>query len=299
MISDRYELSFDNLPRYSYAYIPADSAPDDGWPLVIALHGGGSTPESMQHFSQLIPAADRHQFALLLPAGTGPNAEFLTWNAGRCCGHAARRQVDDVGFLNHLLDDALARWPIDPQRVYVTGISNGGMMAYRAAADLSHRVAAIAPVAGALVYDPLPLTRPVPAIHLHGTQDDFVPYEGGRGARSLRRVDFPSVADSLARWQAACGYQAAVMEAAETLFSGPQQTEQEDWIPQADQHLIVTRRVHARSEGLDTIVEITIVGGGHTWPGVAPPLPFMGPTVMSVAANDLIWAFFRQFRLFN
>src|SRR5690606_9365848 len=111
----------------------------------------------------------------------------------RCCGHAARRQVDDVGFLDALLDDALSRWPLDPSRVYATGISNGGMMSYRLAADLNDRIAAIAPVAGSLVHDPPSLPRGVPTIHFHGTHDEFVPYHGGRGARSLRRVDFPSV----------------------------------------------------------------------------------------------------------
>lgn len=244
------------------------------------------------HFSQLLRASDEYGFATLLPAGTGPSDEFLTWNAGRCCGHAARRQVDDVGFLRRLLDDALGRWPIDPRRVYAVGISNGGMMAYRLAAEVSSRVAAIASVAGALVCEPEPLHRAVPVVHFHGTQDDFVPYAGGRGARSLRRVDFPSVEATLTGWQKACGLEAR--EAAEVLFSGPERTSAGEWIPQSDKGIRVARYVHAQHQGTDAIVEIRIDGGGHTWPGVAPPLPFMGPTVMSVSANELIWKFFQQ-----
>lgn len=295
MRPNRYELDHDGLSRYAYWHLPPGEPPTDGWPLVVALHGGGSTPLGMMHFSQILRASDEYGFATLLPAGTGPSDEFRTWNAGRCCGHAARWQVDDVGFLQRLLDDALGRWAIDPTRVYATGISNGGMMSYRLAAEMSERIAAIAAVAGALVCDPAPLTRPVPVIHFHGTQDDFVPYQGGRGARSLRRVDFPSVEATLTRWRAACGWDA--MAAAQVLFSGPKKTSPGEWIPQSDQPITATRHVHANDAEAETIVEIKIDGGGHTWPGVAPPLPFMGPTLMSLSANELMWAFFKQFRL--
>lgn len=292
---DRYELDHDGVLRHAYSHLPPGEPPAEGWPLVVALHGGGSTPLGMMHFSEILRASDAYGFVVVLPAGTGPSAEFLTWNAGRCCGHAARRQVDDMGFLRRLLDDALTRWTIDPRRVYATGISNGGMMAYRLAADLRDRIAAIASVAGALVCDPPPLARPIPLIHFHGTEDEFVPYAGGRGARSLRRVDFPSVAESLSRWRSACGL--AGFDASEILYSGKEATAHDGWVPQSDRQIVVERHVHARHAASDVIVEIKIDGGGHTWPGVAPPLPFMGPTVMSVSANRLIWEFFEQFRL--
>ncbi len=294
MRPERYEFDQDGLSRYAYFHLPSRPQPVEGWPLVLALHGGGSTPLGMMHFSQILRASDDYGFAVVLPAGTGPSEEFLTWNAGRCCGHAARRQVDDVAFLRHVVEDACDRGAIDSTRVYATGISNGGMMAYRLAAELPHLFAAIAPVAGALVCDPPALVRAIPVIHFHGTQDEFVPYDGGRGARSLRRVDFPSVADSLSRWRMACGL--TPLDSTETLFRG-QQPSPDRWVPQSDQRIMVTRHVHAQHEERDAIVEITIDGGGHTWPGVAPPLPFMGPTVMSVSANELIWRFFEQFRL--
>src|SRR5690606_21164450 len=108
----RYEIAISGTSRHAFYHLPGGAPPDNGWPLVIALHGGGSTPRGMLHFTRLIDAADRHRFAVLFPAGSGPSPEFLTWNAGRCCGHAARRQVDDVGFLDALLDDALSRWPL-------------------------------------------------------------------------------------------------------------------------------------------------------------------------------------------
>jgi polyhydroxybutyrate depolymerase len=291
----RYELDVQGMARHAFYHLPPGEAPAGGWPLVVALHGGGSTPRGMLHFTQLTREADRHGFIVLMPAGTGPSQEFLTWNAGRCCGHAARRQTDDIAFLATLLDDALARWKVDPGRVYATGISNGGMMCYRAAAELNDRFAAIAPVAGALVCDPPLLERGVPAIHFHGTSDEFVPYAGGRGARSLRRVDFPSVADSLSRWRTACRFDPAFDES--LLFSGKEAASSQEWSPMADRHLTVTRIVHARHDEADTLVEIRIVGGGHTWPGVAPPLPMMGPTLMSLSASDMIWEFFSQFTL--
>jgi polyhydroxybutyrate depolymerase len=291
----RYELDVLGATRHSFFHIPPGEPPGEGWPLVLALHGGGSTPRGMLHFTQLTRAADECGFMILFPAGTGPSDEFLTWNAGRCCGHAARRQVDDISFIATLLDDALSRWRVDPRRVYATGISNGGMMCYRAAAELNDRFAAIAPVAGALVCEPLPLSRGVPVIHFHGTADEFVPYGGGRGARSLRRVDFPSVDDSLTRWQTACGFEPTSTES--TLFSGESAMTKGTWCPLADRELVATRVVRAQRRGIDILVEIRIDGGGHTWPGVAPPLPMMGPTLMSLSASDMIWEFFQQFAL--
>src|SRR5262249_51407591 len=124
--------------------------------------------------------ADREGFVTVYPDGTGPFGDRLhMWNSGACCGSAQWAAVDDVGFLLAVMDDVATRTPVDPTRVYVTGLSNGGMMAYRLAAEASDRIAAIAPVAGsrAAVLDDA--VRVMPVMHVHSVDDPVVPFAGG------------------------------------------------------------------------------------------------------------------------
>lgn len=292
---ERYELTHGDLDRYVLYDVPSTPAPGGGWPLVLALHGGGSTPLDMARFCRIVDVARQRGFAILLPAGSGPHPDFLTWNAGRCCGHAARRETDDVGFLSQVLDTAIDELPINTSRIYATGISNGGMMSYRLASELPGRIAAIAPVAGSLVCDPPPLERLVPVLHFHGTRDEFVPYPGGRGPRSLRRVDFPSVEDSLTRWCQACGVKVDTDAAAAAYQL--LDTQRHPAPIANDQSLSAHRRVLAHSNGTPAVIEVRIDGGGHTWPGVAPPLAFMGPTLLGLLASEMIFDFFDRFTL--
>lgn len=278
----RVELEVEDAGRHFYAQMPADP----NAPLVLAFHGGGSTPLDMARFCRLADLAERKGFAIVFPSGSGPSPEYLTWNAGICCGHASRREVDDVGFIDRLLDHLLKRYAIDPSRVYATGMSNGGMFCYRLAAAMPHRIAAIAPVAGCLGFNPAPLPRVVPVLHIHGTEDHFVPYEGGGGARSLRRIEFPSVSESLANWAAACGLQ----------VGEPQyQNIPQDHTLTNDEPLFAQQAVYASDKAADYVVEIRVVGGGHTWPGEAPLWCFLGPTLLGLPAGEMIWEFFEPF----
>ncbi len=197
-----------------------------------------------------------------------------------------RGKVDDVGFVGRLLDHLTDRYAVNPARVYATGMSNGGMFCYRLAAAMPRRIAAIAPVAGCLACDVQPLDRVVPLLHLHGTDDHFVPYHGGGGARSLRQINFPSVHDSLTAWSAACGLP-IVEPYYQDIPHDPQLAN--------DQSLFAQRAVYAEKDGVQVAVEIRIAGGGHTWPGQAPLWCFLGPTMLALPASDLIWEFFEQF----
>lgn len=293
----RVELGGIDSGRYYLMHTPPAEVEVGGQhPLIVALHGGGSTPLDMARFCQLAQQAATYGFATVFPSGSGPSPEFLTWNAGVCCGHAARREVDDVGFLGRLLDQLQATHSLDASRIYVAGMSNGGMMAYRAAAQLPGRFAAVACVAGCLACELAPLAVGVPAIHFHGTADDFVPYGGGAGARSLRQVDFASVARTLQTWSEASGWEPhqGPTKRVTPVASGVAQLHN-------DAPLQAYRKVYAKRtvEGLaeDVVIEFRIEGGGHTWPGQAPPYCFMGASMLSLSANDKICRFFRRFRL--
>lgn len=290
---ERFEETFEGHDRYCLYHVPEGPPPEFGWPLVVGFHGGGSTPLDFSQLCQLVRLADRERFVVLFPAGTGPHPDYLTWNAGRCCGHAARREMNDVGYIEFLLDTFLQALPLNGRRIYATGMSNGGMMSYRLAAELPERLAAIAPVAGGVMCDLPTLARPVPAMHIHGTVDEFVPYAGGRGPRSLRRVDFPSVEQSVTTWCEASG----ITVDPSTLLSETIEPDEFGEKLSCDERLSASMRVFAHDDGVETIVEVTIHGGGHTWPGVAPPLCFLGPTYMGLSASELIWRFFSQHTL--
>jgi len=136
--------------RRAVVCVPEAPSPSAGWPLVLGFHGGQSHPEMMRRFSGLDDLAATGRAVVAYPAGTGSRDGLLTWNGGNCCGEARDTASDDVGFVRALVGDLTRRLPIDPCRVHATGMSNGAMMAYRAAAEAADLVASIAPVAGPL-----------------------------------------------------------------------------------------------------------------------------------------------------
>ena len=141
--------------------------------------------------------ADQQNFIAVYPNGTG---KLPTWNAGNCCGYARQNNVDDIAFLRALIAKLQKSYSIDARRIYVTGISNGAMMSYRAACEMSDVVAAVAPVEGAQNV-PCKPASPVSLIVFHGTADHLVPYNGGSTPYQIgpHRTD-ASVADTVAFW---------------------------------------------------------------------------------------------------
>ena len=149
----------------------------------------------MARFCGLSEKADRSGFVVVYPNGTGSTPLFLYWDAGGVRG----RVSDDVGYVAQLLDDLATVVNVDPKRVYATGMSNGAMMCYRLAAELSDRIAAIAAVAGTMAIEDCRPRRPVPVIHFHGTKDGLVLY-GGPDERIPKNLKFLSVDDSIRAW---------------------------------------------------------------------------------------------------
>lgn len=151
-------------------------------PVVMVLHGGGGNAANAEEMTGFTRLVERERILVVYPNGSGVfKSKLLTWNAGHCCGKAMEDRRDDVGFLDAVLDAVIAAYPVDTRRIYVTGMSNGAMMAHRVGRELSHRVAAIAPVVGAVFGDETRAASPVAAIIFNGLQDKSVPSQGGLG----------------------------------------------------------------------------------------------------------------------
>src|SRR4051812_21652933 len=173
---------------YVAARVPAETPV----PLLIVLHGLYNDPGTAEADSGLDRVADTQDVALAYPEGFQGS-----WNAGNCCGTAHAQRIDDVGFLVHVIHLVQELRPIDLDRVYLAGFSNGGMMALKAGCDRPHIFAGAVSVAGSLQAS-CPGRRPVNAMVIHGLRDTTVPYNGERFSTFLR-VPVTPVPTTIAR----------------------------------------------------------------------------------------------------
>ncbi len=160
-----------------------------GQPVVIGLHGGGSNITQFKVQSGLDRLGDKAIVAY--GEGTGPKVlgpGAYTWNSGDCCGYAQTNQVDDIGYLDAVINDLSLKYNIDTRRVYVCGMSNGGQMAYKYAANRPKRVAAICSVACSMSRHIFP-TGKVAILEIHGLEDPNSPFGGGFGKNAISKVD--------------------------------------------------------------------------------------------------------------
>ncbi len=253
-------------------------------PLVLVFHGSGTTGPFMVGFTGWSDKAEQEQFVVAYPTGTGITPAGNTWNAGGCCGDAFRQGVDDVGFVADLVEQLTKQLPIDHARIYAVGMSNGGMMCYELARKLDHQLAAIASVAGPMTGEAPGPKRPIPVIHFHGTLDEYTPYEGGIGRKSISKCFFRSAEETVAAWVA---YNGCHLPPLVEKFSSADR-EDATW----------AERLHYRgvSPRSDTVL-VKIHGMGHTWPGRRANFIPLGPSSFAVDATTMIWDFFRDHAL--
>jgi polyhydroxybutyrate depolymerase len=266
------------LKRTYHVHVPPSYDPKKPTPVVLALHGAGMNGTMMKVFTGLDKKADEAGFIVVYPDGTGVGGLFLVWNAGSF-GNLGGKNVNDVAFMAALLDDLAKIANVDAKRVCAAGMSNGAMMAYRLAAELSERIAAIAPVAGTMVISKCEPKRPVSVIHFHGTKDALVPF-GSSERKGGRAGPFRSVDGSVEAWVKANGCKAE-----------PETTVVADG---KEDGLKVTRKVYGGGKDDAEVTLYVIDGGGHTWPGTNAFPGFLGGTTLRISANDLMWDFFRK-----
>lgn len=260
-------------------HVPPQYTPDSPTPVVLAFHGGGGNARNMVAFSGLNQKADQAGFIVVYPNGSGRLERMLTFNAGNCCGPAAERNVDDVAFVRQVLDDLEEIANVDRRRVFATGMSNGAMMAYRLASEMSDRIAAIAPVSGPMGTKDCHPGRAVSVMHFHGDADEFAPLTGGKG-RGPSGTHFYSVDHSIQAWVTA---------------NGCHQNARTTQLPDRDDDGTKVKQVRYDSgkDGAEVVL-VLIEGGGHTWPGKEPRLRSLGASTRDISANDMMWEFFQQ-----
>ena len=230
-------------------------------------------------------------YKVLTPDPIAKNAQY-GWNAGQCCGLPVTKHINDVGFLLTVIADVAARTPVDLRRVYMTGISNGGMMAYAMAAEASGHFAAISSVSGQVEIPVIHPTRAVPTMEFHSVNDPIAKFDGTPSANPLLRL---SVMQGIDQWVRAdgCGTTphtgTTIVGAAGSISAGETATP--------------ITYTHCR-EGVEVALW-RFTGSGHVWPGstlnTGPEknwiLAGVGRGIVLVDANETMWQFFSHYSL--
>lgn len=283
-------LMHDGRERISIVHMPRGASEARALPVVLNFHGGGGHGANEQEYSLMDRLADRESFIVVYPNGTGRlGKRLLTWNAGTCCGYAAVNNIDDAGYVRSLIAKMAEMIPIDRRRIYGTGLSNGGMMAYRLAAEAGDIFAAVAPVAGGMVLPAIKSARAVPVMHIHSVDDPRAIYSGGLGPPfplTNNRVFHPSIDQMIVRWVNHNGCVAEpIIAERRTDRDGRSHT--------------ATRYVYTDCRDGAEVVLWKLGGAGHVWPGGKQKYMerILGPSTDIIDANQEMWNFFKRFSL--
>jgi polyhydroxybutyrate depolymerase len=252
-----------DLTRPYLLHVPDSYKAGAPMPLVFVLHGATQSPESAERMSEMSTLSDEYGFIAVYPRGTG---RLPTWNSGGCCAYAMEQKIDDVAFIRALIARLEHEYSVDPKRIYATGISNGAMMVYRPACELSDKIAAIAPVEGAQDIECRP-SNPVSVIVFHGTADRLVPFHGGSTPYQMgsKRSDTP-VMDTVCFWveRDGCSFE-----------------------PEHSKNRGARVSIYSGCKDGTGVAMYAVEGGRHMCPG----RPISGN---ALPASELMWGFFVQ-----
>jgi len=265
------------ITRKFIVYLPNIYNGTKAVPLIINMHGYGSNMGQQQGYGNFMPVSDTANFILVQPQGTKDSQNTPYWNA-----NISSSGVNDIQFISNLIDSLKAQYNIDLNRVYSTGMSNGGFMSHTLACDLSQRIAAIASVTGVMfttqygnygsACNP---SRPVPVMQIHGTADGVVPYNGDQYMIGVDTV--------VKFWVKKNNCNATAT------FSNVPNTNTTDGC--TAQHYY-----YGNGNSGSSVELYKITGGGHSWPGASVNINI---TNMDFNASVEIWRFFRGHSLGN
>ena len=259
----------DGVFRRFRTYVPNVYDVTNPTPLVINLHGFGSNAFQQQSYGNFMPIADTANFIIVHPDGlTLFGSPF--WNAG------ITSTPNDVQFISDLIDYLKTKFAIDTKRIYCCGMSNGGIMSYYLACNLSNRIAAIASVTGTMFQNwfvSCSPPRPFPIMEIHGTDDTTVPYDGAG--------NFSSIDSVTKKWVNHNNCNSTAIT-----YSVPN-------INAVDNSYAVNYKYTGGSLG-SSVELYKVFGGSHSWPGATA---IFANTNLDFNASVEIWRFFRQYNL--
>ena len=234
-------------------------------PVILAFHGGGGGPFSFDSLTQFSEKATAQGFIVVYPKSYKGG-----WNASEEGGSGPKGKIDDVAFVSAIIDDLSLLFRLNPQRIFATGFSSGGMFTYRLAVELSERVAAIAVVASSLGVLDMKPKRPVPLLHIHGTHDRLVPFSGGcnvGGSKSTGQAGGPRTIARWIEWNGLTGVFPIVQRQGKLTFMTYQSTSSRAYV-----------------------VVCIVEGLGHQWPG-GTGVHGLNPRNNEVSATQMIIQF--------
>lgn len=263
------------LTRRYRVHVPLSYAPSTPAPLVFSFHGGGGSMDYQANDSYYgqISKSGQAGYIAVFPNGFSKlkSGKLATWNAGNCCASARDENIDDVGFVRAIIEQLSTQLNIDRGRIFASGMSNGGMMAYRLACEMPDVFRAIAAVAGTDNTRACSPKAPISILYIHARDDELALFEGGAGRKSSKVTSFVSVPDSIAKWvklNACSGTPKRVFENA-----GAYCDAYSPCLGGVEVRLCVT------------------ASGGHSWPGGKKPRGDAEPST-ALSATDVIWEFF-------
>ena len=277
-----HEIEVGAFNRKYTLFVPAAVKANKAAPVVFVFHGSGGTGPGFDRMSGFRDVAELEEFVLVMP-----NAIEHNWNDGRAIPGIASmdEDVDDVAFVDAMIEDIGRTQRLDSKRLYATGFSNGGIFVHLLAAKSRHRFAAIAPVSGGIA-EPIEKafqpSAPVSVLILHGTNDPMVPFDGGE-------VDYHDNGRIIGTEEAARRWVQCDHLTAQPTSGVLPDTDKNDGCT------VSWKRWTGQKRGAEVVL-FTIHGGGHTWASGPQFLPvaLIGHVCRDIDATDVIWDFFKK-----
>jgi polyhydroxybutyrate depolymerase len=264
---------WENELRPTLVHVPAVPMPVGGWPLVLAFHGRNIDAAAMVRMSGLSEAADRHGFVVAYLNGRQDQMGGRYWSVDYN-PQAVVTGSDELPFVDSVLNELTTNYRVNGSRVVVTGFSNGAILAYAVALWRTERIFGVAGVAGLADFGSFELGRPLQLLHIHGTRDRFVPYEGGRTARKDVPIDFPPVPLMLSRWLVGMGCS--------------DRTKEQRILDPNDENLSILIEEYGPGRFGSRAKMVTVENGGHTWPGRVPLVSYLGKWTTAIDGAELV-----------
>jgi polyhydroxybutyrate depolymerase len=274
----------DETSRSYSIYIPSTYTPEISSPLLIALHGISGWDLQFMYNTEFNNLAEANGFIVAYPNGNAElvdNKVIRSWNGGSCCAISQRNNSDDLSYIKNLIDDVSSRYSINSKRVYLTGHSNGSMLAQKLACQLSNKIAAVAVVAGRLLLDTCNPESPVSVLQIYGTADTLNPENGGTTNYTVGTYTYQfssrPVMNSV--------QMLAVANGCSTNFSENKNVSNKD----------LTISTWPDCKNGVVVSAIKIAGASHAWMGHPPQsadsIKLLGEPYMKLDASKVIWAF--------